>query len=320
MKEVVRNQKGIVLLIALVVVAVLAALVIEFGYAGRVDTSISRNQWNAIRAHWLAKSGVNLAIWCLDRDGPGSDSFHDDWMDFSSPFPLGEGTLVLDIRDGERHLGLNHLLTNEGIIDEERVEELERLLGEFEVEREFLPSLLDWLDSDSASRSLGAEDPYYQSLANSYPCKDGPLDTEKELLLIKGMDEGSYYGDEEERGLGEFVTVYSSGLVNVNTAPLEVLASLSEGMTQEVGQRIEARRAESPLQNLSDLKEVQGISSSLYQVLAPRLTVRSTFFRVTAKAEVRETAAWVTAVLERREGKIDIIYWESGIGIRETER
>src|SRR5262249_10318162 len=48
-------------------------------------------------------------------------------------------------------------------------------------------SIVDWLDADDNSRPNGAEDSYYQTLNPSYRCKNGPLDSIEELLLVKGV-------------------------------------------------------------------------------------------------------------------------------------
>src|SRR5437660_7264551 len=49
-------------------------------------------------------------------------------------------------------------------------------------------SILDWIDPRTTQpRSSGAKDTYYMTLSPPYHCKNGPLDSLEELLLVKGM-------------------------------------------------------------------------------------------------------------------------------------
>jgi type II secretory pathway component PulK len=49
-------------------------------------------------------------------------------------------------------------------------------------------SILDWIDPSSTQpRSSGAKDTYYTALSPPYHCKNGPLDSMEELLLVKGI-------------------------------------------------------------------------------------------------------------------------------------
>ena len=48
-------------------------------------------------------------------------------------------------------------------------------------------AIVDWLDMDSSPRPYGAEDDYYTALSPPYHCKNGPLDSLEELLLVRGV-------------------------------------------------------------------------------------------------------------------------------------
>lgn len=57
-------------------------------------------------------------------------------------------------------------------------------------------ALLDWRDSDSDTRTDGAEQDYYDQLAQPYNVRNGPLQTIEELLLIKGFTGAIVYGED----------------------------------------------------------------------------------------------------------------------------
>lgn len=91
---------------------------------------------------------------------------------------------------------------------------------------EIADAIVDWIDPDDEPRTNGAENSYYMGLTPGYRCKNGPLDTIEELLLIRGItpellfgsdmnrngaadDANSDSGMPGDRGWAAFVTVYS---------------------------------------------------------------------------------------------------------------
>jgi type II secretory pathway component PulK len=87
-------------------------------------------------------------------------------------------------------------------------------------------SIVDWLDSDSDARPNGAEDDYYSGLTPPYHCKNAPLDSIEELLLVKGVTPQLLFGNDRnrngildpeeddgtgvlDRGWSAFLTIYS---------------------------------------------------------------------------------------------------------------
>ena len=55
------NEHGVALIIVLLVTALLIALIFEFTYGTRVSLRAAVNYRNSERAHYLARSGVNMA-------------------------------------------------------------------------------------------------------------------------------------------------------------------------------------------------------------------------------------------------------------------
>ncbi|MGD9823346.1 general secretion pathway protein GspK [Desulfobacter sp.] len=116
---------------------------------------------------------------------------------------------------------------------------------------EIVNALKDWLDAkddDAITGLTGAESNYYESLDLPYACANGPLRHISELFLVKGVVDsilspsyisqgmdGSVQADAKEMftayGLSEDQDSEEnrfsfSGTVNINTAPVAVLAAL----------------------------------------------------------------------------------------------
>nr|WP_320191694.1 type II secretion system protein GspK [uncultured Desulfobacter sp.] len=116
---------------------------------------------------------------------------------------------------------------------------------------EIVNALKDWLDSrddDAITGLTGAETNYYESLDMPYTCANGPLRHISELFLVKGVVDSILSPSYISQGIDEstqvdakdMFTVYGlledqdseenrlsfSGKVNINTAPVAVLAAL----------------------------------------------------------------------------------------------
>jgi type II secretory pathway component PulK len=86
-------------------------------------------------------------------------------------------------------------------------------------------SIVDWIDPDEVENPGGAESEYYAGQSPPYQCKNAPLDTIEELLLVKGVTPSLLYGTDRNRngqldpgeddgsgysaGWAAYITVYS---------------------------------------------------------------------------------------------------------------
>jgi type II secretory pathway component PulK len=83
---VIANQRGIALVITLLVVALLTITVIEFTYSVQIDQHMARNALSGLQASLLARSGINLGEAFLLHDADYlMDAFTEDWCPDPSP-------------------------------------------------------------------------------------------------------------------------------------------------------------------------------------------------------------------------------------------
>ena len=89
-----RNQRGLALVITLLVVALLAITVVEFTYSVEIDQRMARNAVNGVQASLLARSGIALGEAFLLRDDirSGFDAFTEEWC--PSPGPDAQSCLI----------------------------------------------------------------------------------------------------------------------------------------------------------------------------------------------------------------------------------
>ena len=163
-------------------------------------------------------------------------------------------------------------------------------------------SLLDWLDRDEVERMNGAENPYYRQLTPPYPCGNGPFVTRAQIRMVKGM---------QEADVEKYLTVYSTGKVNINTAPEEVIGCLSEKIDDRLVGEILSSRREKDFAAVDELKELSGMNDSIFNDIEPFVDVKSSTFSTTFEGVYRGTRSKITAVAERSEEQTRLVYWRA---------
>ena len=120
-------------------------------------------------------------------------------------------------------------------------------------------AILDWLDSDDETRPEGAEYDFYAEQELGYSCKNAPMDSLDELLLIKGVTPEMFFGNREAGflPLTELLTVHGNpnGTVNLNTAEYETLLALGEAVGQTgLADSVLSERETEPFMSREDME------------------------------------------------------------------
>jgi type II secretory pathway component PulK len=173
-------------------------------------------------------------------------------------------------------------------------------------------AIVDWRDSDSDLTVGGAESEYYLLLHDPYECKNAPLETVEELLLVKlasrdllfgedanrngRLDDNENDGDETDpsdnrngtldAGIYHLVTVYSvesnaaasgSRRINVNQGNARALSGvLRESLSGErLGDILNRARLGRPFRNVLDFYFRTGLTIEEFRPIADRLTTQS---------------------------------------------
>jgi general secretion pathway protein K len=135
------------------------------------------------------------------------------------------------IVDEQSKFPVNALVDAKGALNTSAAAALTNLLTgpTFELDKEtaetIVLSLKDWLDADEDPAGLlGAEGGFYAQAG--YGPRNGPMKFLGELTLVRGITREIYEGTGERPGLKDLLTVYGDGKVNLNTAPVELVAAL----------------------------------------------------------------------------------------------
>jgi general secretion pathway protein K len=310
------NEKGIALLVTLLILVLVIALVHEVFRIGAQSAQTGAYGRDSIRCILLAEAGTGAAKIALRIDARDNqyDTLDEIWSRAALPITLGDGDVRVTIEDEERKIDLNRLmLPNGNAPNERRLAVFQRLLDTLGIDRAVADAVVDWLDNDENPRAGGAESAYYLGLPNPYRAKNDLFDTIGELRLVRGVT-----GEVFEK-LRPFVTVSSSGLVNINTAPKEVLMSLSAGADLAEGGAIDAKTADEIIQYrkdqpFTDTSQIGNVSPVLRDLYARTLIrsivdVRSTYFHVRSSGDVGGTVRTIDAICIRMGNEVQWRFW-----------
>lgn len=272
MGRVLHNNRGMALILTLLVVSFLVALTVELGTSVNWQLQAASNQADIVVMDAMVLSGLQLSRAALlaDQLANDFDTGHDSWGSFEPDVLQGlfpEGAMDIQVEDLTGLLQINALVLTEkerkrrqkeqaaarqkgkkkGKFSSQQLEKKQRVIwkrfltsGKFVVEdedeaKELLDTLSDWLDKDDDERENGAEDGYYRSLVPAYTAANGVVFSPDELLLIRGWQPVLLAGDKEHAGIRRYLTAAGEdGKININTAPAEVLLALHPDMTEEL--------------------------------------------------------------------------------------
>jgi competence ComEA-like helix-hairpin-helix protein len=192
----------------------LSVLVIGVLHTARMDLMVVKNYGDRVQAHYLALAGVERAKALLYKDvvtrqqtsKNHTGSLYDDAKDFKD-VPLGRGKfqvfrrasqedgggLIYGISDEESRVNLNAAAANQ----------LTNLAG---MTSDILGAIMVWRSpatqsptAQTPTTSGGANSDYYMSLRPPYLARNGPFQTVRELLMVRGVTTALLMGNDDNQ-------------------------------------------------------------------------------------------------------------------------
>lgn len=240
------------------------------------------------QAYHALSSLIPYILQELRREDNSVDTLLDPW---ALPFEVEteKGKLEVVIYDEDRFVSLNHLK------DKTQREIMERLLGLLEISPGYVGRMLAWTGVETSS------------FDTKYPIKRAPFDSPEELRYL-GMSQEDLYGrtvgDVTYPGLLSLVSAYSSGKINVNTAPKYVLMALDPRIDGTVADRIIEYRSSKPFKKVQDLVLVEGVTLDILYRIQNYIDVKSRNFRIKATIRTGDVETTLELVYDRGANKI----------------
>ncbi|MBS0612415.1 MAG: type II secretion system minor pseudopilin GspK [Proteobacteria bacterium] len=307
------RQRGVALIIALVLMALATILAVKVGFGGYVERKRTTSMLAAEQAYQFAMGAEALAADVLIQDLQNSQTtLAGPWAQTPPPIPLrppndpeGEplGTLQGSLEDQEGLFNLNNLLIPDpkdmNKPDPRYLELFKRILDHAKVDEKWAQMIRDWIDADSdVSFPDGAEDAVYNSQTPPYLTGNWPMLSTSELLSLPD------FGLENYRRLAPYVTALPPGTpINVCTAPGWVLDSITghDEFTKNLEFLDKSRKSANgcfpDTQTLArDMSAVQK------QAVQNLLSEKSDYFRLTTIVTLGTTEFTLYSLLSRKGG------------------
>jgi competence ComEA-like helix-hairpin-helix protein len=241
---------------------------------------IVKNYGDVIQARYLALAGIEKAKALLYQDAISrkrsgrnhSGDLYNAPQEFKDS-QLGRGQFRVfhqaDTRDGG---GLIYGITDEDSrlnLNQASAEELGKLP---DMTPDIAAAILDWRDEDNQPMAGGAEADYYASLQPPYLPRNGPFQTTRELLMVRGVTRELFGGEdanlngildpEEDDGDDSYPPDNRDGVLDSGWSGLLTVDSSVRNVSASGQTRINVQSADE-----SSLTGVHGISSDIAKAI-----------------------------------------------------
>ena len=331
-----RGERGIALLLVLWIFMILGVLALDFARYMRDDAMAAVNLADETRGYYVALAGMNRALYdaerLRERNAAGRNAATAAAQAAqagqpSAPEPDEEEEPLVP-PDGEWHESdfaggrwRVRMVDEGGRIPLNKADEvlLTRVVSNLmqggnpvagmdqrqtKAVATVVDSILDWRDHDNLKRLNGAESEFYLKQRKPYRAKNAYFDSLEELLLVRGVTPGLFYGADGVPGLKDIFSVYSqSHTLNVDTAPPAVLQALLG--TDPAADLVEQRNNGVPIidtikAQLTPIDPV--LASRVASAQAPRVVRLEAYADVTQQRNQSHVAAVVDLAAEGGEG------------------
>jgi general secretion pathway protein K len=312
------RQRGVALIIALILVALATILATKLTFDGFLERRRTVGVLAAEQALHFGMGAEALAADVLMSDAQNTrqTTLAAAWAQPTQPLPItpqddpeGEpiGTLQGELEDMQGRFNLNslaHLITDAKlqtpVQDPQPLEQFQRLLNSVGLETKWAGIARDWIDADDLPSSPdGAEDQIYTSQIPPYRTGNWPMMSPSELMNMPG------FGADRYRKIAPYVTALPTSVpkINVCTASGPVLESLADNLSGEYSHSPEVLangRKTGCFPDLTTFRNVLG-PASLAKV-ATVIVDTSAYFRLTTRITLGTTEFTLYSLLSRGNG------------------
>jgi general secretion pathway protein K len=315
-----RQQRGVALIIALILVALATILASKLSYEGFLERRRAIGILAAEQALHFGMGAEALAADVLAQDAQNNaqlTTLSAPWAQPTQPMPItpqdnpeGEpiGTLQGQLEDMQGRFNLNnlgHVTQGTGqpgtpgatVQDAEYLAQFQRLLQLVGLEPKWAGLARDWIDADDIPGNPdGAEDQVYTSQTPPYRTGNWPMMSPTELMNLPG------FGADRYRKIEPYVTALptAQSSINICTAPAPVLESLADNLSGEYSAETLANgRKTGCFPDKNSFGNILGKSASLLQ---GRWGTSSSYFRLTTHVTLGTTEFTLYSLLARTTG------------------
>ena len=319
------RQTGVVLIMALLIVALVAGLSIKFAGDYQLGLARAESRWHGVQARAYMLGMESAAIKLLgEADQNAEVDYLGEGWDTEVPFETDGGWVLAHAVDASSQINLNTLL-GQGLDAQKPTSDATRytaaqrrfirLLQTFPdlpIDQnqavEILEAIVDWLDPDEEQSGFGgAESYYYQSLETPYNAANGTFRSVDELRLVR------YMTPELMTLLRPYITVVEENdVLNVNTMPAQLLRTLNNKNSLEPLDELQAQNLAEQLPaegyaNSNDFKVAWESAVGSGELDTAGLGVKTEYFWLYVQVDMVEQRRSMKTLLKRNNKTFDVI-------------
>ncbi len=301
-----KNQQGMALLMALVMVAIAMTLATGIWYNSRLSLFRSHNLQQNMQAQHLSRG---LLIWASDilekdymESGQAYDTHSDPWHQGIQGLIVEQSLLSGDLT------GMNHLFNINNLVIDQQVSTVHldyftRLLTSLNLDVHIADKVIDWIDADQEPRPGGAEDFAYAGESPPYKTAGKPFLHIQQLKLLAGMD------DDQFQRLLPYVSALpienGATKMNINTMPPLMIKALDPAIKEQLAIRI-YQQGQASFTRLDDFYEFEGVKFLLElqpnkEIINQLIDVQTLFLQAKTQVDFKESSHLAYALLKRND-------------------
>jgi len=248
-----KDQRGVAVLTAILVVALGTMIAVNLMWTASLDQRRTAAALAADQGLLYLQGAEAWAGDILRQDQIDSQTDHlgEIWAVELAPMPVDGGLISGRIEDLQGRFNLNNLISPQGVEDPLARRQFERLLESLQLDPTLAGVVIDWLDADTEmSFPGGGEDASYSGVDPPYRTPNTIISSSSELMANAGFDRELF------RAVSPYVTALPPGTpLNVNTASVFLLASLSDDIDLAVADGLAQERGTADFTNIDQTFE-----------------------------------------------------------------
>jgi len=281
---------------------VAGVITIEEWVANNCDWSQRFYQMN--QTNLYIQSALKVAKKVLERDDNDYDAENETWATLP-PIPLKGGEVNIKIVPTNARLNLNLLLSHNKKVKNRVKKAIRQIFIHNGADEMSLDCLLAWIEKDK-----NYDETYYLTHIPVYRPRKQPFYSLKEVDYVEGLAGFS------DKFYPFFSVDTESEKININFAGEEVIRAYLPEIAQCASEIVEYRKKR-PFKNITQLRNVAGITDNDYLAVQPFITTKSDRFAVRIEVNLSNYQYYATALIKRKERRTQIIKYFEGKGFYE---
>ncbi len=331
----IKNINGSAFLYVLLVLMLLSSIILAFLSNTLHYIKYASNYKYKNKSYYIAKSGVELATFFISQYGANPLTYQNllnKTAVYQDGFPILGGYIKMEIVNNDSKFNINQLVFSDNQINETEYAELQRLFYILGIPAKVLENIVAFMQKNqlnyeqlelkfnpAGKGSSGDEENggaiggsgstfkgYFAPVSPNpnIPVLNGeyknPFLNIRDLMLVYNMKYKYYFM------LKHFLTCNSSGLIDINTAPYQVIESLSPMISESSAQELANYRTLNPLTSVSTLSDVPGFNPSILQSIANQIEITSNIYLIKSYGRYKSGRTHIKSLYYINVGKYKI--------------